>query len=68
MTFAFSNVFTVAFQNTPPLLKYLPQSLTVPDGVQQMLVDKVTSRCDALFKQEKHHVDVRRRVLTYRTR
>ena len=44
------------------------ESLTVPDSITQKLVDKVTSRCDALFKQEKHHVDVHRKVLTYRTR
>jgi hypothetical protein len=44
------------------------ESLTVPDSITQKLVDKVTSRCDALFKQEKHHVDVHRKFLTYRTR
>ena len=44
------------------------QNLTQPDVIRECLVDKVSSRCDALFQLEKHHVDVKRRVLTDRTR
>jgi hypothetical protein len=29
---------------------------------------KVIARCDALFKKEKRHVEMHRRVLTYKTR
>jgi hypothetical protein len=70
LTFANSNAFTVALNGKRdklihllPLLNDLPQSLTVPDGVREMLVDKVTSRCDALFKKERRHVDVQRRAV-----